>query len=99
MKEPKFDPDRITGDISRQAVDHLQKKKEKTIQQIAKMAGVSKSSIYRVKRGETKFTAVQFSKINHKMKGDVISFPDNASKAKKELYLAFQAVLKCLASI
>ena len=94
MKETKFDT-KITGDISKEIVYHLQKKKGKTIQEIAQMAGVSKSSVYRIKRGKTKFTIDQFLRINTKMKGDIISAPDGASRKKRELYSTFQAILKC----
>ncbi|MDP2910582.1 MAG: helix-turn-helix transcriptional regulator [bacterium] len=90
MKEPKFDPERITGDISKQVVDYLQRKKGKTVEQIAKMASVSESFIYRVKRGKTKFTVTQLLKINRKMKGDIIS------PLSKKLLSAFRTIMETL---
>lgn len=94
MKIAGLEVDRIAGNISKEIVDHLQKGKGMTVQEIAKIAGVSRSFIYRVKRKETRFTIDQFSKINNKMKGDVIAVPEDAPKKLKDLYRAFRAICK-----
>ncbi|MBU2544970.1 hypothetical protein KKC65_00735 [Patescibacteria group bacterium] len=93
MKIAGFEVDRIAGDISKEIVDHLQKRKSMTVQEIAEMAKVSKSFIYRVKQKKARFTVDQFSAINTKMKGDVIAVPEDAPKKLRELYRAFRSVL------